>query len=654
MSLKQELETWSDALAAFDRQDHDTALSLFHSMDPSSKIHFNVGLIHATRGHHELAIEAFERSIELDPYLAVAYFQVGVSRFLLQQYDDARKDFDDAWLYLRGNETIDYRQIGLDFQLYSCETLFNRGLCLVYMNRIEEGLCDWTTAMKEKSTQEHDVIDEAFLDRGRGYTVFSVSVGTVFRPSESKLANLASRNFLGQATVIAARNPFDLHLDFYRGPTSKDSHPDAIPTPETRQKGSTTLSRSRTAAARLERSVDGVARPLRRRPTLHERKASESQLKRSQTAPAAAGTADVTADKPNARRLAFQVISSRSDYPNLRPPKLPIPPDSQPRGGSCGGGLDKSAANIVEMISGSAPSSNAAQPTTGNEKRSRRIGLRIAVPPVPPTLSLSPTTCPDSGDRAFIRRSASLHSPRPPPTLVPIESNLRTPHSRSASLPSPNLLPSSGTLETLSPQRHHPRKTTPDPSDDPRQVTHKSPHGAHLPPISPTLQHAPPSSCVPVEHGPRCMSTTDGAGGKGLLSVVSASVNSGSALLAYLQDVESLRGSEGSGNGQTSSDKTSSDKGVGREEEGLKLRIRLRYRGQIRAMIVPMEIDIAALAERVRIKLKISTELTMSYRDSDGCVISIVDQEDWQSVLDAVLFEDPERRRVDVVADDAN
>jgi len=32
--------------------------------------------------------------------------------------------------------------------------------------RLEDGLKDWTMAMKEKYTQEHDVIDEAYLDNG--------------------------------------------------------------------------------------------------------------------------------------------------------------------------------------------------------------------------------------------------------------------------------------------------------------------------------------------------------------------------------------------------------------------------------------------------------------------------------------------------------
>ena len=71
-------------------------------MEPSSKIYFNIGLIYATRGEHQRAIDSFEKAIELDSYLTVAYFQMGVSQFVLGRFEVARRDFDDAWLVRRG------------------------------------------------------------------------------------------------------------------------------------------------------------------------------------------------------------------------------------------------------------------------------------------------------------------------------------------------------------------------------------------------------------------------------------------------------------------------------------------------------------------------------------------------------------------------
>jgi neutrophil cytosolic factor 2 len=52
--------------------------------------------------------------------------------------------------------------------------LFNKGLSLIYMGRVDDGLRDMEDARREKATDEHNVIDDAITDRGDGYTVFSI------------------------------------------------------------------------------------------------------------------------------------------------------------------------------------------------------------------------------------------------------------------------------------------------------------------------------------------------------------------------------------------------------------------------------------------------------------------------------------------------
>lgn len=174
MSLKAELETWAAALKAYDDEDFEKSLELFNSIGDSSKILVNMGLIYATLGEHDAAVEQFVGATQLDQYLSVAYFQCGVSNFLLQRYEMAYKDFDEALLYLRGNQSINYEQLGLKFKLFSAEVLFNKGLSQIYMGRLNEGLMDMEEARKEKATEEHNVIDDAINDRGDGYTVFSI------------------------------------------------------------------------------------------------------------------------------------------------------------------------------------------------------------------------------------------------------------------------------------------------------------------------------------------------------------------------------------------------------------------------------------------------------------------------------------------------
>lgn len=214
MSLKAELETWSAALKAYDEEDFEKSLDLFSRIADSSKILTNMGLIYATLGEHEAAVEKFIEATGLDNYLAVAYFQCGVSNFLLARYDLAYKDFEEALLYLRGNQAINYEQLGLKFRLFSAEVLFNKGLSQIYLGRMDEGLADMQEAKKDKATDEHNVIDDAITDRGEGYTVFSIPVGVLYRPSEKKLKNATSKNYMGKAVLIAASDSRDAFTGF--------------------------------------------------------------------------------------------------------------------------------------------------------------------------------------------------------------------------------------------------------------------------------------------------------------------------------------------------------------------------------------------------------------------------------------------------------
>lgn len=126
-----------------------------------------------------------------------------------------------------------FGRLGLKFRLYSCEILFNRGLSSIYMVRIylyyfnhnprlkfdhqgnqPDGMKDLGDASKEKQTDEHSVIDEAIRDLGDGYTVFSIPVGVLYRPPESKLKNLAAKNYLGTSKLVAATDTRDAFTGF--------------------------------------------------------------------------------------------------------------------------------------------------------------------------------------------------------------------------------------------------------------------------------------------------------------------------------------------------------------------------------------------------------------------------------------------------------
>jgi hypothetical protein len=159
-------------------------------------------------------VECYQRAVRLDQYLAVAYFQQGVSNFLVGDFEEALANFNDTLLYLRGNTYIDYEQLGLKFKLYSCEVLFNRGLCYIYLQQKQAGMGDLTYAAKEKVTPDHDVIDEAIREEADGYTVFSIPVGVVYRPNSAKVKNLKSKDYLGKARLVASAERGNVYTGF--------------------------------------------------------------------------------------------------------------------------------------------------------------------------------------------------------------------------------------------------------------------------------------------------------------------------------------------------------------------------------------------------------------------------------------------------------
>ncbi|KAJ7454578.1 hypothetical protein B0H11DRAFT_260858 [Mycena galericulata] len=183
-------------------------------MERSATVSTNIGLLYAAIGEHEKALRQFTDATERDAYLTIAYFQRGVSHFLLERYRPASRDFKRAWLSLRGNEEINYEQLGLRFRLFASEVLFNLGLSRIRMDRMDKGLEYLEKAKRLTMIEDHDVIQDVIRHKGEGYTVFSIAPGILYWPSDSKLMGIERKDFLGKATLIAAADPDDLSTDF--------------------------------------------------------------------------------------------------------------------------------------------------------------------------------------------------------------------------------------------------------------------------------------------------------------------------------------------------------------------------------------------------------------------------------------------------------
>lgn len=75
LCAQAELERWVKALDAYDAKDLTAALAHFEQIADSSKVLFNIGLIHATLNNHRMAVAFYEQAHLLDQYLAVSFFQ---------------------------------------------------------------------------------------------------------------------------------------------------------------------------------------------------------------------------------------------------------------------------------------------------------------------------------------------------------------------------------------------------------------------------------------------------------------------------------------------------------------------------------------------------------------------------------------------------
>jgi len=270
MSLREELLTWNDGCQAFDEGDLEKALALFEEIAESAKIHFNIGVVLSSIQEHESAAKAYMDAIASDKYLAIAYFQKGTSTFLLGDFETAIEDFSCALEYLRGNALIDYKQLGLDYKLFSCETLYNRGLCYLFMNDEQAGMADLTAAQAEKQTPDHDIIDEAIEQGIEGLSVFSLPPGLLFRPAQDKVKNAKPVDYLGSAKLIAAVEKTDMFTGFkgahQRKMSTTASGPTNVsgPAPAARQRAGYGLTWSRMASASTwVRSWRDVSSPYR-------------------------------------------------------------------------------------------------------------------------------------------------------------------------------------------------------------------------------------------------------------------------------------------------------------------------------------------------------------------------------------------------------
>ncbi|XP_005071342.1 neutrophil cytosol factor 2 [Mesocricetus auratus] len=216
MSLAEAIRLWNEGVLAADKKDWKGALEAFSEVqDPHSRICFNIGCMHTILENMPAAEQAFTKSINRDKHLAVAYFQRGMLYYSMEKYDSAIKDLKEALTQLRGNQLIDYKILGLQFKLFACEVLYNIALMHAKKEEWKKAEEQLALATNMKSEPRHSKIDKAMesIWKQKLFEPVVIPVGRLFRPNERQVAQLAKKDYLGKATVVASV----VHQDNFSG-----------------------------------------------------------------------------------------------------------------------------------------------------------------------------------------------------------------------------------------------------------------------------------------------------------------------------------------------------------------------------------------------------------------------------------------------------
>ncbi|KAI8824513.1 uncharacterized protein EV422DRAFT_565200 [Fimicolochytrium jonesii] len=260
-----ELTQWVDGVAAFENGDFEAALDVFEPIADTARIHFNIGMTFINLNALEDAISALTRAVACDPFLAVAYYMRGVCFYNLNALNESLADFGEAITYLRGNAFIDYNQLGLAYKLHACEILFNRGLVLAAMNRMEDAYREFQEALKSRP-QDGKVtfgnIEEAprMGSRAPQYLgPYAVPPDTLYRPPSGKVKNSEKKDYIGKAKVVASVEA----TDNYAGFSGRELKLKTLPRSNSTTDIPTTGVNGRAMADPLARSNTTIVRPVR-------------------------------------------------------------------------------------------------------------------------------------------------------------------------------------------------------------------------------------------------------------------------------------------------------------------------------------------------------------------------------------------------------
>ena len=190
------INTWDQAGKAYIAGDMEKALDLFYTIDQFSKIKFNIGMIHMQSKEHRYAVMYFDQAIQRDAYFAVAYFQKGCAEYQLENYSKALVLFSETLQLLGKNNSINYAQLGLKFELYRWTVLINVARCYIATkdNQMAQNSMEFAVIAGYRSDIQKLSLDSIKL--------LAVGASKIFRISPEKANNAVKRDYMSDFKVL--------------------------------------------------------------------------------------------------------------------------------------------------------------------------------------------------------------------------------------------------------------------------------------------------------------------------------------------------------------------------------------------------------------------------------------------------------------------
>ncbi|KAJ3262214.1 hypothetical protein HK103_002627 [Boothiomyces macroporosus] len=205
MTSKEDLLLWIQGNDLYRAGDLKGALEALRHVGAYSKILFNIGMIYSRTDDFESAEIMYDQALNQDKYLAVAAFQKGFACSMQGKFYEAEECYRTVIELLLENEFIDYQQLGMDYKVYKCETLYNLGICCYQLEKDRESASFIDEARRTAKTSDQKTI----IANSDSQTLFSVPFGSIFEVPDNKKKNLEKKEFITGGKLVLDSKPED-------------------------------------------------------------------------------------------------------------------------------------------------------------------------------------------------------------------------------------------------------------------------------------------------------------------------------------------------------------------------------------------------------------------------------------------------------------